>query len=54
MKLATSMTKEEIALLNEYRRLTLTGKRVISANIRLIVDTDCSQNIYKDEKEDVG
>lgn len=49
-----SVTKEEIALLNDNYRLTVTGKRVISENIRLIVDGDCSQNIYKNEKEDVG
>lgn len=43
-----SMTKEEIALLNDYRRLTPPGKRVILENIRLIVDGDCpKKNLQK-------
>ena len=48
-----SMTKEEIELLTDYRRLPQEGKRVIADNIRLIVGrNDCSQKFK--EREDVG
>ena len=45
-KIGGAMTEAELELINDYRKLTTEGQKIIAANIKLIVSNyDCSQKV---------